>query len=345
MRPIRVLVVDDSAIVRKILTERLAAQPDIEVAGAAPDPYVARDKILALKPDVLTLDIEMPRMDGLSFLRKLMKYHPLPVVVVSSLSAQGSRMALEAIEAGAVDVMGKPGGPYSVEDVEFELAEKIRVAARVKLKPKAAAERPQPPAPAWQLKGECRRRVVAVGASTGGTEALRTLLELLPPETPPVLVVQHMPPHFTEAFARRLNEVCRGLEVREAADGDGLRPGLALVAPGDYHLLLRRNGTGYAVSLKKGPKVFHQRPSVDVLFQSAAEVAGAKGVGIILTGMGKDGAAGLLKMRQAGAVTLAQDEATSVVYGMPGEAVRLGAAGKVLPIWRMAQGLLDAVMS
>jgi two-component system chemotaxis response regulator CheB len=345
MRPIRVLVVDDSAIVRKILTEKLAAQPDIEVAGAAPDPYVARDKILALKPDVLTLDIEMPRMDGLSFLRKLMKYHPLPVVVVSSLSAQGSRMALEAIEAGAVDVMGKPGGPYSVEDVEFELAEKIRAAARVKLKPRVATERPRTPAAVLRLRGECLRRVVAVGASTGGTEALRTLLEPLPPETPPVLVVQHMPAHFTEAFAGKLNEVCRGLEVREAADGDQLRPGLALVAPGDYHLLLRRNGAGYAVSLKKGPKVFHQRPSVDVLFQSAAEVAGAKGVGIILTGMGKDGAAGLLRMREVGAATLAQDEATSVVYGMPGEAARLGAAGTVLPIGRMAEGLLEALMS
>jgi two-component system chemotaxis response regulator CheB len=340
--PIRVLVVDDSAIVRKILTERLAAAPDIEVVGAAPDPYVAREKIVALKPDVLTLDIEMPRMDGLSFLRKLMKYHPLPVVVVSSLSQQGSRKALEAIEAGAVEVMGKPGGPYSVEDIETELTEKIRVAARARLQP-APSER-RAPAAAAKLDGRCRRQVVAVGASTGGTEALRKLLEPLPPETPPLVIVQHMPAGFTAAFAKRLNEVCR-IEVREAVDGDRLAPGLALLAPGDYHMLLRRNGVGYCVSLKQGPKVFHQRPSVDVLFQSAAEAAGPSSVGIILTGMGKDGAAGLLKMRQAGAATLAQDEATCVVYGMPGEAVKMGAALKVLPIDRMAVGLLEAVTS
>lgn len=347
--PIRVLVVDDSAIVRKILTEKLAAVPDIEVVGAAPDPYVARDKVVALNPDVLTLDIEMPRMDGLSFLRKLMKYHPLPVVVVSSLSQQGSAKALEAVEAGAVEVMCKPGGPYSVEDIEAELVAKIRAAARARLKSKEAlAERCEAPRPQasqaapLRLGGRLRRNVIAVGASTGGTDALRVLLQGLPPETPPVLIVQHMPPGFTAAFARRLNDVCQ-IEVREAADGDRLSPGLALLAPGDYHMLLRRNGVGYCVNLKQGPKVYHQRPSVEVLFQSAAETAGPSSVGIILTGMGKDGAAGLLKMRQAGAITLAQDEATSVVYGMPGEAVKLGAAEKVLPIQGMARGLLEAL--
>lgn len=343
---IRVLVVDDSAIVRKILTEKLAAEPDIEVVGAAPDPFVAREKIVALKPDVITLDIEMPRMDGLSFLRKLMKYYPMPVVVVSSLSAAGSKVALEAIEAGAVDVMGKPGGPYSVEDVQVELAQKIRAAAMARIKrrdgvPPPAQRAPEPNPP---ISGRLRREIVAVGASTGGTEALRILLEPLPKETPPVVVVQHMPAGFTAAFAHRLNDVCH-IEVREAVDGDRLKPGLALIAPGDYHVVLHRNGAGYTVSVKGGPKVYHQRPSVEVLFQSAAEVAGNKAVGIILTGMGKDGAAGLLKMRQAGANTIAQDEATSVVYGMPGEAVRLGAAAKVLPIDRMARGLLEAVMS
>lgn len=340
MSPIRVLVVDDSAVVRKILSEKLATRPDVEVVGAAPDPYIARDKILALKPDVLTLDIEMPRMDGLSFLRKLMKYHPMPVVILSSLSPQGSRKALEAIEAGAVDVMGKPGGPYSVEDVELELAEKIRVAARAK--PRARQQmRPAPPV-ACKLDRGYHRHLVAVGASTGGTEALRMILEPLPPQMPPVVVVQHMPPGFTAAFAKRLDELCQ-VKVREAADGERLAPGTVLVAPGDYHMLLRRDGSGYAVSLKKGPKVFHQRPSVDVLFQSAAEVAGSKAVGIILTGMGKDGAFGLLRMRQAGATTLAQDESTSVVYGMPREAARLGAADKVLAIDRMTEGLLEAL--
>jgi two-component system chemotaxis response regulator CheB len=337
---IRVLVVDDSAVVRKILTEKLAAQPDVEVVGTAPDPYIARDKILALQPDVLTLDIEMPRMDGLSFLRKLMKYRPMPVVILSSLSPQGSRMALEAIEAGAVDVMSKPGGPYTVEDVELELVEKIRVAA--KAKPRVRQDtRPAPPV-AYKLDRGCRRQLVAVGASTGGTEALRMLLEPLPPQTPPVVIVQHMPPGFTAAFAKRLDQLCR-VKVREAADGERLASGTVLVAPGDYHMLLRRDDSGYAVALKKGPKVFHQRPSVDVLFQSAAEVAGSKAVGIILTGMGKDGALGLLQMRQAGAATLAQDESTSVVYGMPREAVRLGAADRVLPIGHMAEGLLETL--
>jgi two-component system chemotaxis response regulator CheB len=339
---IRVLIVDDSAIVRKILSERLAAQPDIEVVGTAPDPYVARDKIMALSPDVLTLDIEMPRMDGLSFLRKLMKARPMPVVVLSSLSQHGSRVALEAIEAGAVEVMGKPGGPYSVEDVERELTEKIRAAAGARLQqPRSAAPRPAAASP--RITGTCRRDIIAVGASTGGTEAIRNLLEPLPPNMPPMVVVQHMPAAFTAAFAQRLNDCCQ-ITVKEAADGDRLTPGMALLAPGDYHMLLRRNGMGYAVQLKQGPKVFHQRPSVDVLFQSVAEVAGAKAVGVILTGMGKDGAAGLLRMREAGAATLAQDQATSVVYGMPGEAVKMGAAEKVLAIDRMAVGLLKTLV-
>ncbi len=342
MNPIRVLIVDDSAIVRKILTEKLAAVADIEVVGTAPDPYVARERIVALKPDVLTLDIEMPRMDGLTFLRKLMKYYPLPVVVVSSLTPRGSRIALEAVEAGAVEVIGKPGGPFSVEDLERELTEKIRVAARVRPRPRTAVAAGGALPPALPLNGRCRRQVVAVGASTGGTEALQVLLGALPPEVPPVLVVQHMPANFTTSFAERLNQRCH-IEVREAADGERLSPGVALLAPGDYHMLLRRNGAGYLVSLKQGPKVHHQRPAVDVLFQSAAEAAGADSVGVILTGMGKDGAAGLLRMREAGAVTLAQDEASCVVFGMPGEAIRIGAAAGVLPLGRMAEGLLAAL--
>ncbi|MFH0811133.1 MAG: chemotaxis response regulator protein-glutamate methylesterase [Pseudomonadota bacterium] len=340
MNPIRVLVVDDSAVVRRILTEKLASEPGIEVVGAAPDPYVARDKILELKPDVLTLDIEMPRMDGLSFLRQLMKHYPLPVIVVSSLTVQGSKQALEAIEIGAVDVVSKPGGPYTVKDVEREIVEKVKIAAKAKIRSRGAA--PAAAASVQRLQGICRRQVVVVGASTGGTEALRLMLQPLPPQIPPVVVVQHMPTGFTSAFAKRLNDICQ-LEVKEACDGEPLRPGMVVIAPGDFHTLLRRNGKTFEVMLRKGPKVYHQRPSVDVLFRSAAEVVGAGGVGVILTGMGKDGAEGLMKMHDAGALTLAQDEASCVVFGMPHEAIKMGAVNKVLPIGRMAEGVIDAV--
>jgi two-component system chemotaxis response regulator CheB len=338
-RPIRVLIVDDSAIVRKILTEALTGEADLEVVGTAPDPYVARDKILALRPDVLTLDIEMPRMDGLTFLKKLMHFHPMPVVVISSLTQPSCRTAVEALELGAVEVLAKPGGPYSVGELRNSLASKIRTAAvsRVRL-PQPAVERSSTASSPAALPGDT---VIAIGASTGGTEAIVQVLTKLPASTPGIVIAQHIPPHFSRAFAARLNEIC-ALNVKEAEDGDVLRPGCALVAPGDFHLLLRYAGGRHSVSVKTGPRVCYQRPSVDVLFSSVAEAAGSRAIGVLLTGMGSDGAQGLLKMRQAGARTIAQDEATCVVFGMPREAIQAGAAEQVLPLAAIANGILTA---
>jgi two-component system chemotaxis response regulator CheB len=339
---IRVLVVDDSAIVRRVLSDCLAAEPDLEVVGVAPDPYVARDKILALNPDVLTLDIEMPRMDGLTFLQKLMRFHPMPVIVISSLGQASTRLALEAMRLGAVEVLAKPSGPYSVGELRQTLAAKIRAAAAAKLRlrareaPKPSA--PPPPLPEGSLDGAA---VIAIGASTGGTEAIREILTELPASCPGIVIAQHIPPVFSRAFAARLNQLC-AIEVKEAADGDLLAPGRALVAPGDFHMLLRRSGMAARVAVKTGPRVHYQRPSVDVLFTSVAEAFGPDAIGVLLTGMGADGAEGLLKMRQAGAHTIAQDEATSVVYGMPREAVRLGAAAQVLPLDRIGRAILAA---
>lgn len=336
-RNIRVMVVDDSAIVRKILSEALAAEPGLEVVGTAPDPYVARDKILALQPDVLTLDIEMPRMDGVTFLRRLMRYHPMPVIVISSLGQASCRQALEALQAGAVEVLAKPAGPYSVGDLRYTLAAKVRAAAAARLPVPAAAPTEAPA----QEKAVRRCGVIALGASTGGTEALREVLLRMPAESPGVVIAQHIPPVFSEAFAQRLNQLCR-LEVSEARDGEVIRPGRALVAPGDYHMLVRRAGGEYRVTVKTGPKVCYQRPSVDVLFSSVAEAAGPDAVGALLTGMGNDGAQGLLRMRQAGAHTIAQDEASCVVFGMPREAIKLGGAERVLPLARIAGAILSA---
>ncbi len=335
-RKIRVLIVDDSAIVRHILTTALAGDDHIEVVGAAPDPYVARDKILALEPDVLTLDIEMPRMDGLTFLRKLMAFHPLPAVVISSLAQANCRAALDAMAFGAVEVLAKPNGPDSVGELRTILAEKIRAAAQAKWR--VAEEK----APIARLRAGSYtpESVIAIGASTGGTEAIATILSALPAESPPIVIAQHIPPVFSRAFAERLNRAS-ALEVREAADGDELRPGCALVAPGDYHMLLRRRGERYVVQVKEGARVCYQRPSVDVLFFSAAEAAGAHATGVLLTGMGSDGARGLLKMREAGARTLAQDESTSAIFGMPREAIALGAAERVLPLDKMAREILS----
>jgi two-component system chemotaxis response regulator CheB len=302
---------------------------------------VARDKILALDPDVLTLDIEMPRMDGLTFLKKLMHFHPLPAVVISSLAQPSCRAAVEALEYGAVEVLAKPGGPYSVGELRHTLAGKIRAAAasRVRRPPPAQTEpaaRPPIASPAGAFAPDA---IIAIGASTGGTEAIASVLKRVPASSPPIVIAQHIPPEFSRAFAARLNELC-AVEVREAADGDLLRPGLALVAPGDFHMLLKRAAGRYSVTVKTGPRVCYQRPSVDVLFQSVAEAAAGRAVGVLLTGMGADGAHGLLKLRQAGARTLAQDEATCVVYGMPREAVELGAAGQVLPLHRIADAML-----
>jgi len=325
---IRVLIVDDSALVREILSRELARDPDIDVVGTAPDPYIARDKIVALKPDVITLDIEMPRMDGLTFLRKLMHHYPMPVIVVSSLTPKGGDIALEALDAGAVEVMCKPGAAYSVGDMSVALIDKIKAAARVTV---AKRERKAQAlgAPVRLSMSRTTHKVIAIGASTGGTEALTTVLTALPPDAPGIVIVQHMPEHFTRSFANRLNELCT-MEVKEAENGDTVVPGRVLVAPGNYHMLLRRNGAVYCVDVKQGPLVSRHRPSVDMLFKSVAKYAGKNAVGVLLTGMGADGADGLLEMKKQGALTIAQDEATSIVFGMPKEAIARGAADHVV---------------
>jgi two-component system, chemotaxis family, protein-glutamate methylesterase/glutaminase len=346
-RKIRVLVVDDSAIVRKILTDALSAEADIEVVGAAPDPFVARDKILSLNPDVVTLDIEMPRMDGLSFLKKLMRYHPIPVIIISSLSQASSQAAVEALQAGAVEALAKPDGPYSVGELRQVLANKIRAAAcsrlrRPAVEPAAVADKPALAAPPL-VRNSSTISVIAIGASTGGTEAIQEVLMQLPANSPPIVIVQHIPAVFSKAFADRLNGLC-ALTVKQAEAGDELLPGRALIAPGGYHLLVRRHSSATArfrVELNGTlPQVCYQRPAVDVLFQSVAEVAGPSTVAAILTGMGSDGAQGMAALKQAGAKTIAQDEASCVVFGMPREAIHLGCVDSVLPLNRVASGIL-----
>jgi two-component system, chemotaxis family, protein-glutamate methylesterase/glutaminase len=339
-RKIKVLIVDDSAIVRKLLAEALAAEPDIEVVGTAPDPFVARDKILSLRPDVLTLDVEMPRMDGITFLKKLMRFHPMPVIVISSLGQASSKIALEALRQGAVDVLAKPGGPYSVGELKHDLPHKVRAAAHARLHqgPAEPVVSVKQPLPASFHAGNSST-IIALGASTGGTEAIREVLMGLPAACPGIVVVQHIPPVFSTAFANRLNDLCR-IQVKEAVDGDRLTPGLALVAPGNFHMTLTKRGSEYRVSVKDGPRVCYQRPAVDVLFESVAASAGRDAVGALMTGMGADGAEGLLKMKRAGAKTIAQDEASCVVFGMPREAIRLGAVDHVVPLKRIASEIL-----
>ena len=340
---IRVLIVDDSAFVRKTLQDELSKHQDIEVVGTAGDPYIARDKIAELRPDVLTLDLEMPRMDGLTFLARLMKYHPLPVVVISSLAPENSAAALKAFELGAVEVISKPGSQFTVPSDPGELARSIRAAACSRI-----SRRPDPtrqaclPAQSVFAHLETTHKVVAIGASTGGTQAIEIVLRELPATTPGTLIVQHMPEQFTKAFADRLSRTC-AMEVREARDRDNVANGVALVAPGNRHMVLQRNGSLYQVQIKDGPPVYHQRPSVDVLFHSVARNAGVNAVGVILTGMGADGAKGLLAMREQGARTIAQDEQSCVVYGMPKEAVKLGAAETVVPLERIARTVLGVL--
>jgi two-component system chemotaxis response regulator CheB len=329
-RRIKVLVVDDSAVVRNVFQQELAKDPGIEVVGAAPDPFVARDMLLEREPDVLTLDVEMPRMDGITFLRKIMKYRPTPVVVVSSLTPKGGELAMEALAAGACAVMCKPGAAYSVGDMTADLVETVKAVAAGGLR-----RTPLPPAdpglePVRAL-ARTTNQVVAIGASTGGTVAVERILAQLPPNSPGIVITQHMPEQFTRYFAQRLKQQSR-LDVREAQNGDSVVPGVALVAPGNRHMLVKRSGARYFVEVKDGPRVNRHRPSVDVTFRSVARSAGRNAVGIILTGMGGDGAQGLRAMREAGARTLAQDEATCVVFGMPKVAIDLGAVETVLPI-------------
>lgn len=388
-RMIRVLCVDDSALIRELMAEIINAQPDMQVVATAPDPLVARDLIKRHEPDVLTLDVEMPRMDGLDFLERLMRLRPMPVVMVSSLTERGGEITLRALELGAVDFVSKPrlgirGGMLEYAET---IADKIRAAARARVRPagravtspsaggvqagsvlsNSAQSNPYPSsladrsvaasvaAPVSQDKesppaiaAASRRpllsseKLIAVGASTGGTEAIRAVLQSLPADAPAILVTQHMPPGFTRSFAERLNGLCR-IAVKEAAHGERILPGHAYIAPGDAHLTLSRSGANYVVTLDQRPPVNRHRPSVDVLFDSVARVAGRNAVGVILTGMGRDGARGLLQMREAGAHTIAQDEQSCVVYGMPREAVELGAAQSVLPLSRISGQLLHLV--
>jgi two-component system chemotaxis response regulator CheB len=350
-RKTRVLVVDDSAIARELIERGLSLDPDIEVVGKASDAFSARDKIVLLAPDVVTLDVEMPRMDGIEFLKRLMPQYPIPVVVVSAVTLEGSRRALEALESGAVGVVAKPSaqGADGLSSMIAELVQRVKEAACADMrKLKAAVPLPRggrDPAGARTARknaaaaaGPPPDRIVAIGASTGGTTAVRGIITALPESFPPTLIVQHMPPVFTRLFAESLNAESK-LEVREAVDGDVLRDGLALVAPGDLHLRLGRQGQRWVVHCDSGDKVSGHKPSVDVLFHSVAQAAGPRAVGLILTGMGRDGAEGMLAMRRAGARCMAQDEASSVVFGMPMEAWKCGAAEKLIPLSRAADEL------
>jgi two-component system chemotaxis response regulator CheB len=334
--PIKVLVVDDSAIVRKLLADGLRGARDIEVVGTAADPFIARDMIVRLEPDVLTLDIEMPRMDGLSFLRRLMAHRPMPVIIISSLTQSGSAATIDALRAGAVDVIPKPGGPYSVGDITDRLRERIRALRGVtpaRLAPPATVQDDaRPPVSFQQVR--CANAVIAIGASTGGPQAIEALLTRMPAEVPPVVIVQHMPARFTGAFAKRLDGLCP-IRVVEVEGGERLEPGVAYIAPGDRHLLVERGNRGLTTRLTDGPAVHHQRPAVDVLFHSLARLEGVPTVGLLLTGMGQDGADGMVALRRVGAETIAQDERSCVVFGMPKEAIARGGAAHVAPLIRI----------
>lgn len=335
---IHVLVVDDSAVVRQVMQMVLGIDRNIRVSVAA-DPIIALSKIARETPDVVITDLEMPRMDGLTFLRRLMHFHPMPVIVISSVGQASCQAAVEALHAGAVDVLAKPGGPYSVGDLRLELPHRIRAAAAARL---LHPHTPGAGSAASPFTHFHPQSVVAMGASTGGTEAIEAVLTRLPPAPPAIVIAQHMPPGFTRAFADRLNRIC-ALEIKEAAEGDEPLPGRALIAPGDLHLRLARRDGKYQVQLDSGPRVCYQRPSVDVLFRSVAESAGRHAVGVLLTGMGSDGAEGLLALRQRGGRTIVQDESTCVVFGMPREAIRLEAVEQVLPLERIPAAILSAL--
>lgn len=345
----RVLIVDDSAVVRQTLKEILSSDPEIEVIGTAGDPYAAAERIAEQAPDVITLDIEMPRMDGLTFLKKIMSQHPIPVVICSSLADEGALSTLKALEYGAVEIITKPklGTRQFFEESRVALCLSVKAAASARLRPLGPSHTVEPKLTADVVLSrvtnamvEATEKVVVVGASTGGTEALRTLLEALPADSPGIVIVQHMPELFTRAFANRLDGLC-AVSVKEAETNDTVIRGRVLIAPGNHHLLLKRSGARYFVEVKDGPLVCRHRPSVDVLFRSAARYAGQNAVGVIMTGMGDDGARGLLEMREAGAYTIAQDEATCIVFGMPKEAIKLNGVSKVLPLESIAGGVLS----
>jgi len=347
MNRIKVMVIDDSAVVRQVVTELLQADPGIEVLCAVADPLLASARMKHQWPDVIVLDIEMPRMDGITFLRKVMSERPTPVVICSSLAEKGTRTAIEALAAGAVSIITKPqlGLKQFLHDSSLELIGAVKAAARANVSPLAVREKHSadvilPPPAAAGAMSRTTERVVAIGTSTGGTQALELVLKALPRVAPGILIVQHMPEKFTEAFALRLNSIC-AIGVREARHGDRVMPGLALIAPGGKHMLLRRNGAQYQVDVIDGPLVNRHRPAVDVLFRSVARHAGANALGIIMTGMGNDGAAGLLEMRNAGASTLAQDEESCVVYGMPKEAVLRGGVEKSVALSAIARHIVS----
>lgn len=348
-KPVRLLVVDDSTLARKAIISSLAPFQQIQIVGQAADAYAARDKILELRPDIITLDIEMPRMDGLTFLKAIMKHRPMPVVIISSLTKAGSEKALEALHLGAVDVMEKPTGSQAPRLDGRRLADKIIAAAGARLRQtrdEAAIQTPAAvarPAPSLDRQVFSPRKLILIGASAGGTEALKAVLASMQPGLPGICIVQHIPPYFSKALADRLNKVCP-MEVREAKTGDVVKPGLALIAPGGWHMLVKWQGSQYTVELNEGPQVHFQRPSVDILFKSAVRAgAGPHVAAALLTGMGSDGAEGLLRLREAGAATIAQNEETCVIFGMPREAIRLGAAQRVLPLDKIGEQLSSLI--
>jgi len=341
-KKIRVLVVDDSAVVRRMISDALSQDPEIEVVGSACDPYVARDMILQHEPDVLTLDIEMPRMDGLTFLKILQEHRPMPVVIVSSLTPAGSKVALRAMELGAVEVVAKQSSAWNIGSLRDQLAHRVKAAARARLSllhPGALVSGVTESSGGVQFSP---RQLLVIGASTGGTEAIKNVLARLPAELPGICIVQHIPPVFSRTFAERLNECC-ALEVREAVHGEEVCPGTALIAPGDYHMAVEWAATGYRVRLRQDPPIHFTRPAVDMLFNSAAQCAGHNAVGLLLTGMGRDGAAGMQQLKSAGAITLAQNEATCVVYGMPRAAVELGVVDRVVPLDHIPHAIIHAL--
>lgn len=352
-KKITVMIVDDSAVVRQTMSDILSSDAQIEVIATANDPFQAAERLKTLVPDVITLDVEMPRMDGLTFLQKIMSQHPLPVIMCSSLTEKGSDTALRALEYGAVDIVTKPrmGTKQFLEESRMRICDAVKAAAQARISPVARRPSmtvaPKLTADAVLAKADVANRamiqttekVVVVGASTGGTEALRVFLEGFPADCPGIVIVQHMPENFTASFAARLNEICR-ITVKEAANNDTIVRGRALIAPGNHHMLLKRSGARYYVEIKEGPLVSRHRPSVDVLFRSAARYAGKNCVGVILTGMGDDGARGMLEMKEAGAYNIAQDEATSVVYGMPKEALKLGGVDKVMALQNISREVI-----